>query len=142
MPELDGFQTLKEIRKLYPDLPVVMMTAYGTVETAVASMKEGALDYLTKPIDLEELLLKFEKVLERSTLIQENRILKERLQERLPFHHIIYGSPQMEEVMGLVARVAPSQATVLIRGESGTGKELIANAIHYASPRSQNPWSR
>jgi two-component system NtrC family response regulator len=140
MPELDGFQTLKEIRKLDPDLPVVMMTAYGTVETAVASMKEGALDYLTKPIDLEELLLKFGKALERSTLIQENRVLKERLQERLPFHHIIYGSPKMEEVLGLVARVAPSQATVLIRGESGTGKELVAHAIHYASPRSAKPF--
>ena len=135
MPELDGLQTLKEIRRLYPDLPVVMMTAYGTVETAVASMKEGALDYLTKPIDLEELLLKFQKVLERTILIQENRTLKEQLQEQMPFHHIVYGSPKMEEVMGLVARVAPSQATVLIRGESGTGKELIANAIHYASPR-------
>ncbi len=139
MPDLDGFHTLKEIRKLYPDLPVVMMTAYGTVETAVASMKEGALDYLTKPIDLEELLLKFQKVLERSTLIQENRALKEKLQDQLPFHHIVYGSPEMEEVMGLVARVAQSQATVLIRGESGTGKELIANAIHYASPRSSKP---
>ncbi|HSB05198.1 MAG TPA: sigma-54 dependent transcriptional regulator [Thermodesulfobacteriota bacterium] len=139
MPELDGFQTLKEIRSLFPDLPVVMMTAYGTVETAVASMKEGALDYLTKPIDLEELLLKFQKALERTTLIQENRALKERLQEHLSFHHIIYRSGRMEEVMGLVARVAPSQATVLIRGESGTGKELIANAIHYASHRSAKP---
>ena len=135
MPELDGLQTLKEIRRLYPDLPVVMMTAYGTVETAVASMKEGALDYLTKPIDLEELLLKFQKVLERTILIQENRALRERLQEQMPFHHIVYGSPKMEEIMALVARVAPSQATVLIRGESGTGKELIANAIHYTSPR-------
>ena len=139
MPDLDGFHTLKEIRRLYPDLPVVMMTAYGTVETAVASMKEGALDYLTKPIDLEELLLKFQKVLERSTLIQENRALKEKLQDQLLFHHIVYGGPEMEEVMGLVARVAQSQATVLIRGESGTGKELIANAIHYASPRSSKP---
>ena len=139
MPELDGLQTLKEIRGLYPDLSVIMMTAYGTVETAVASMKEGALDYLTKPIDLEELLLKLQKVSERSTLIQENRILKEKLQERLPFHQIVYGSPKMEEVMGLVARVAPSQATVLVRGESGTGKELIANAIHHASTRSSKP---
>jgi DNA-binding NtrC family response regulator len=139
MPELDGFQTLQEIRRLYPDLPVIMMTAYGTVETAVASMKEGALDYLTKPVDLEEILLKLRKALERSDLIKENRILREKLQERLPFHHIVYGSPKMEEVMGLVARVAPSQATVLIRGESGTGKELIANAIHHASPRSPKP---
>jgi DNA-binding NtrC family response regulator len=139
MPECDGLQTLQEIRRLYPDLPVVMMTAYGTVETAVASMKEGALDYLTKPIDLDELLLIFQKVMERSNLIRENRELKAQLQERYTFNNIVYGSPKMEEVMGLVARVAPSQATVLIRGESGTGKEVIANAIHYASPRSGKP---
>ncbi|HUL30455.1 MAG TPA: sigma-54 dependent transcriptional regulator [Thermodesulfobacteriota bacterium] len=140
MPELDGLQTLREIRKLYPDLPVVMMTAYGTVETAVASMKEGALDYLTKPIDLDELLLMLRRVIERSSLIRENRELKAQLQERYKFAHIVSGGPKMEEVMGLVARVAPSQATVLIRGESGTGKELIANAIHFASPRSEKPW--
>ena len=140
MPELDGLQTLREIRKLYPDLPVVMMTAYGTVETAVASMKEGALDYLTKPIDLDELLLMLQKVIERSNLIKENKELKTQLQERYAFPHIVYASPKMEEVMGLVARVAPSQTTILIRGESGTGKELIANAIHYASPRSGKPW--
>lgn len=140
MPELDGLQTLREIHRLYPELPVVMMTAYGTVETAVASMKEGALDYLTKPIDLDELLLIFEKVLERSRLIHENRVLKAQLKERYTFRHIIYQSPKMEEVMSLVARVAPSSSTVLIRGESGTGKELIANAIHYASPRGDKPF--
>jgi len=140
MPELDGLQTLREIRRLSPELPVVMMTAYGTVETAVASMKEGALDYLTKPIDLDELLLIFEKVLERSRLIYENKLLKAQLKERYTFKHIIYQSPKMEEVMNLVARVAPSSSTVLIRGESGTGKELIANAIHYASPRAEKPF--
>ena len=139
MPELDGLQTLREIRKLYPDLPVVMMTAYGTVETAVASMKEGALDYLTKPIDLDELLLMLQKVIERTTLIKENKELKAQLQERYASTNIVYGSPKMEEVMGLVARVAPSHTTILIRGESGTGKELIANAIHYTSPRSGKP---
>jgi len=140
MPELDGVQTLRHIRKFYPDLPVVMMTAYGTVETAVAAMKEGALDYLTKPIDLDELLLMLQRVIERSNLIRENRELKVKLQERHTFAHIVYESPKMEEVMGLVARVAPSQATILIQGESGTGKELIANAIHYASSRSGKPW--
>ncbi len=137
MPELDGLQTLMELRKLYPDLPVVMMTAYGTERTAVASMKEGAVDYLTKPIDFEELLLIIQKEIEHSTLLRENKELRAKLQERYTFNNIVYGSPKMEEVMGLVARVAPSQATVLIRGESGTGKELIANAIHYASPRSK-----
>ncbi len=140
MPELDGIQTLRHVRKTYPDLPVIMMTAYGTVETAVAAMKEGALDYLTKPIDLDELLLMLQRVMERSNLIKENRELKVKLQERHSFAQIVYGSPRMEEVMGLVARVAPSPATILIRGESGTGKELIANAIHYASPRAGKPW--
>jgi DNA-binding NtrC family response regulator len=120
MPELDGLQTLREFRRLYPEIPVVMMTAYGTVETAVASMKEGALDYLTKPIDLDELLLIFQKVIERSDLIRENKVLRQQLQERYTFNNIVYESPKMEEVMGLVARVAPSQATILIRGESGT----------------------
>lgn len=139
MPGMDGLQTLRQIRKHFPDLPVVMMTAYGTVETAVASMKEGALDYLTKPINLEELLLILQKIIERSHLIQENKELKAQLRERYQFGNIIYGSGKMEEVMGLVARVAPSQATVLIRGESGTGKELVANAIHYSSPRSHKP---
>ena len=139
MPELDGLQTLKELRKLYPDLPVVMMTEFGTEKTAVASMKEGAVDYLTKPIDFEELLLIIQKEIEHSTLIRENKEFRAKLQERYTFHSIVYGSPEMEEVMGLVARVAPSQATVLIRGESGTGKELIANAIHEASPRSKKP---
>jgi len=139
MPELDGLQTLQEIRRHYPDIPVVMMTAFGTVETAVASMKEGALDYLTKPIDLEELLLIFQKVIERSNLIRENRELRAQLQERYTLDNIVYGSQRMEEVMGLVARAAPSQATILVRGESGTGKELVANAIHYASPRSGKP---
>ena len=93
MPELDGLQTLREIRKLYPDLPVVMMTAYGTVETAVASMKEGALDYLTKPIDLDELLLMLPKVIERTTLIKENKELKAQLQDRYASTNIVYGSP-------------------------------------------------
>jgi len=139
MPELDGLQTLREIRRNDPDLPAVMMTAYGTVETAVAAMKEGAIDYLTKPIDLDELLLILQKVLERSRLLEENRILRAQLQDRFTFHNIIYGGARMEELMSLVARVAPSQATVLIRGESGTGKELIANAIHFASPRSGQP---
>ena len=139
MPELDGHQTLREIRRNYPDLPAVMMTAYGTVETAVACMKEGAIDYLTKPIDLDELLLILQKVLERSQLLEENRSLRAQLQDRFTFYNIIYGSARMEELMSLVARVAPSQTTVLIRGESGTGKELIANAIHYASPRSGQP---
>lgn len=139
MPQMDGLQTLQEIRKINPELAVIMMTAYGTIETAVQSMKEGATDYLTKPIDLDELLLLIEKVSERILLKRENRELKEQLRERYHFDQIIYASGKMEEVLSLTGRAAKSEATVLIRGESGTGKELIANAIHYASPRAERP---
>jgi len=140
MPGMDGLQTLREVKKVNPELAVVMVTAYGTVETAVQAMKEGAADYLAKPIDLEELLLLVEKVSEKILLQRENRELKERLQERYRFDQIVYASGEMEEVMNLTGRVAKSEATVLIRGESGTGKELIANAIHYSSPRANRPF--
>jgi len=140
MPHMNGLQTLGEMKKINPELTVVMMTAYGTIETAVDSMKGGATDYLTKPIDLDELLLLIEKVSEKILLQRENRELKERLRERYQFDQIIYASGKMEEVLNLTGRVAKSEATVLIRGESGTGKELIANAIHYASPRAERPF--
>jgi len=140
MPGMDGLQTLKEMKKINPELAVVMMTAYGTVETAVQAMKEGAVDYLTKPIDLDELLLLIGKVSERILLQRENKELKERLQEKYRFDQIVYASGKMEEVMNLTGRVAKSEATVLIRGESGTGKELIANAVHYSSPRAARPF--
>jgi len=140
MPGMDGLQTLKEMKKINPELAVVMMTAYGTVETAVQAMKEGAVDYLTKPIDLDELLLLIGKVSERILLQRENKELKERLREKYRFDQIVYASGKMEEVMNLTGRVAKSEATVLIRGESGTGKELIANAVHYSSPRANSPF--
>jgi DNA-binding NtrC family response regulator len=140
MPGMDGLQTLKEMKKINPELAVVMMTAYGTVETAVQAMKEGAVDYLTKPIDLDELLLLIGKVSERILLQRENKELKERLREKYRFDQIVYASGKMEEVMNLTGRVAKSEATVLIRGESGTGKELIANAVHYSSPRAARPF--
>ena len=140
MPGMDGLQTLREMKKINPELAVVMMTAYGTIETAVQAMKQGAADYLTKPIDLDELLLLIEKVSEKILLQCENRELKERLRERYRFDQIVYASGKMEEVMNLTGRVAKSEATVLIRGESGTGKELIANAIHYSSPRAGRPF--
>src|SRR4030066_889242 len=129
---------LAEDEKPQRDLLEGFLKKEGFSVEAVANGGE-ALDYLTKPIDLDELLLIFHKVIERSQLIHENKALKAQLQERYTFSNIIYGSPKMEEVIGLVGRVAPSQATVLIRGKSGTGKELIANAIHFASPRSQKP---
>ncbi|MBI2992435.1 MAG: sigma 54-interacting transcriptional regulator, partial [Deltaproteobacteria bacterium] len=118
------------------------MTAYGKIESAVAAIKEGATDYLTKPLNLDELLHKIEQVRERHRLYFENRELREALQSRHRIEGVLGESGQMLEVTSLVRRVAPSEATVLIRGESGTGKELIAKAIHYASPRAGAPLIR
>jgi two-component system NtrC family response regulator len=139
MPGMDGFTLLPELKRRNPEAVVVMMTAFGTVNTAVAAMKEGAYDYLTKPIDLEELLLLIQRVEKEIALIRENRQLKEELREKFRIDFIITASGKMEEALNLVARVAPSQATVLILGESGTGKELFARAIHYAGPRAGKP---
>ncbi len=112
MPGLDGIQFLKEIRRLNPEAVVVIMTAYGSVGTAVAAMKEGAYDYLTKPIDLDELLLLLQRVEKEMGLIRENRDLREQLRERFKVDFIVSASRQMEEALNLVGRVAPSPATV------------------------------
>ena len=140
MPGMDGIQLLREVRGLQPEAVVVIMTAYGTVGTAVAAMKEGAYDYLTKPIDLDELLLLIQRVEKGVILGQENRQLKEQLREKFKVDFIVSASRQMEEALNLVGRVSQSSATVLILGESGTGKELIARAIHYSSPRADKPF--
>jgi len=139
MPGMDGFALLTELKRRNPEAVVVMMTAYGTVNTAVAAMKEGAYDYLTKPIDLDELLLRIQRVEREASLKGENRDLKEALREKFQVDFILTASGKMEEALNLVGRVAPSQATVLILGESGTGKELFARAIHYAGPRAGKP---
>ena len=135
MPGMDGIQLLGEIRRLNPEGVVVIMTAYGTVGTAVAAMREGAYDYLTKPIDLDELLLLIQRIQREIRLGQENRELKEQLREKFKVEFIVSAGRQMEEALNMVGRVSQSPATILILGESGTGKELIARAIHYSSPR-------
>jgi two-component system NtrC family response regulator len=139
MPNLSGSDLLKAVRAINPETAVLLMTAYGSIESAVAAIKEGAADYLTKPLQLDELLHRIKQVRERHRLLSENRDLRETLQERHRVEGIIGESGQMLEVLSLVRRAAPSEATILIRGESGTGKELIANAIHYASPRAAGP---
>ena len=139
MPEWSGLEVLRKIKELNPDIDVVMMTAYGTIEDAVEIMKEGAYDYLSKPVDLDELENMVKRVEEKRMLTAENRLLKEQLRQKFNFDGIFSQSSAMEEVMNLAARVAPSKTTVLVRGESGTGKELIARAIHYASPRKAMP---
>jgi len=140
MSQMSGVELLAEVKKLNPEIPVVVMTAYGSIESAVSAMKAGAYDYLSKPVDLDDLLHLIRKVEERQHLIAENRELRERLKERYRLEGIVAESGAMQEVLSLVYRVAGSTATVLIRGESGTGKELIAQAIHYHSPRAKGPF--
>ena len=139
MPDLSGLDLLQRLRAVTPEAAVIVMTAYGTIETAVGTIKAGATDYLSKPINLDELLHRIEQVRERQRLLGENRELRAALEERHRVEGIIGESGRMQEVLSLVRRVAPSDATVLIRGESGTGKELIARAIHHASPRAAGP---
>ena len=135
MPKMNGIELLGELKRLYPDLPVIMMTAYGTVEKAVEAMKTGAFDYILKPFKNEELLVTIARALEYHHLIQQNRMLLQDLDKKYGAPNIVGESQPMREILALVKRVATSRATVLISGESGTGKELVARAIHQQSPR-------
>ena len=139
MPNMSGLDLLQAIRAINPETAVVLMTAYGSIEAAVSAIKGGATDYLTKPLNLNELLFRIRQAGEHRRLFIENRELRETLQDRHRIEGIIGESGPMLDVISLVRRVAPSEATVLIRGESGTGKELIAKAIHFASPRASGP---
>jgi DNA-binding NtrC family response regulator len=139
MPDMNGLEVVREIRNFNPEIPVVIITAFSHIEDAVQVMKEGAYDYLSKPVDLDELELLVNKAKERTNLVSENKFLKEQLREKYKFDSIISQSGEMEEVLNTAARVAKSKATVLIRGESGTGKELIAKAIHFGSDRKDKP---
>ncbi|MEO7021932.1 MAG: sigma-54 dependent transcriptional regulator [Ktedonobacteraceae bacterium] len=141
LPGMSGLEILAELRKTEPDLPVIMLTAYGDVQTAVAAMKLGASDYLLKGFDLTELLLVVRRALETSAMYRELRQLRREKSDNYHFHHIVGYSAGMREVFDLVARVARSDtASVLITGESGTGKEVVAHAIHEQSPRAQGPF--
>jgi two-component system NtrC family response regulator len=137
MPGQDGMEFLAQLGSRHPDLPVIMMTAYATVEKAVKAMKRGAFDYITKPFKNEELILTIRKAIEMHRLKQENRALSQQLQERFNFGNIVGKSKVMRQVYEIIEKVAQSRASVLITGESGTGKELIARAIHFNSPRSE-----
>jgi two-component system response regulator HydG len=140
MATMDGIEALTEIRKKSPLVPVLIMTAYASVKTAVMALKAGAFDYLTKPLDVEELKILVEKALELYHLREENIALKERLGDRFDFSKIIGRSRKMKELLDTLSLVAPTDATVLILGESGTGKELVANSIHQNSPRASQPF--
>ena len=137
MPGMDGMQVLKEVKKINPEIDVIIITAYGTIETAVEAMKAGAIDYITKPVEFDELLIHVDRVSERRTLIRENEILRQELKEKgVTMDKIIYQSHKMDVLINMASRIAVSRATVLIKGESGTGKELLARLIHNLSPRS------
>ncbi|MBI5727617.1 MAG: sigma-54-dependent Fis family transcriptional regulator [Ignavibacteriales bacterium] len=140
MPGLTGLEVLQKVKQINPEIDVVVITAYGSVQDAVDIMKAGAYDYLTKPIDLDELENLLNRLQEKRGLQSENKLLKQQLQEKFRFDSIISQSKEMEEVLSTASRVANSKATVLIRGESGTGKELIAKAIHFSSNRKDKPF--
>ena len=140
MPRMTGMQLLEETKKVKPELPVIMMTAYGTIEMAVEAMKKQAYDYITKPFRNEELKLTIRKALENYRLIKENKRLSQALSDRYRYGNIIGKSKPMLQVYDLIDKVSQSRASVLITGSSGTGKELIAKAIHYNGPRKDGPF--
>ncbi|MFB3925135.1 MAG: sigma-54-dependent transcriptional regulator [Syntrophales bacterium] len=140
MFKISGIEALEEIKGINPSIPVIIMTAYASVETAVDALKKGAYDYLTKPLDFDELRLAIQRAVEHHNLKEENRLLREILGRRFDRRNIIGQSRAMMELLETVAQVAPSEATVLVTGESGTGKEMIAGAIHFNSPRRDGPF--
>lgn len=140
MPGMDGLEVLREIKKIAPQTVVIMMTAYASITSSVQAMKEGAYDYIVKPLNVEELSLMLKKIVEHQQLVTENILLRKRLREQYEFEDIIGKSPAMQEVFELIETVANSNATVLISGETGTGKELVARAIHTRSSRRYNPF--
>jgi len=140
MPEMTGLELQDRVNSVNPDISVVMMTAFGSIEDAVKAMKNGADDYIQKPIDLSYLDVVMQKILKSKRMMRENRELRAELQERYDFKQIISTSKPMEKVLNIAGRAAQSKASVLLRGESGTGKEVIARAIHFGGPRSNKPF--
>jgi len=140
MVKVSGLEALQEIKRFNPAIPIIIMTAFASVEPAVKSLKEGAYDYLTKPLDFDELKIIMERAMDHSRLKEENRILRDSIASQFDRRNIIGTSPAMTMLLETVAQVAPSEATVLITGESGTGKEMIAGAIHFNSYRKDGPF--
>jgi two-component system NtrC family response regulator len=140
MPQMDGIELLERIKTLNADLPVIMMTAHGTVEKAVEAMQKGAYSYILKPFDNDRLVLYTNKALDMYRVIKENRQLRTAIANQFSFGNIIGKSPRMAEVFDIIGKVSQATATVLIEGGSGTGKELVAKSIHYNSPRRDRPF--
>ncbi|WP_459939623.1 sigma-54-dependent transcriptional regulator [Desulfonatronum parangueonense] len=140
MPKITGQDVLTHVQKNYPHIPVLIMTAYGSIDAAVVAMRHGAFDYITKPFANDELILSVRKAVQLSQAQRKYRLLSENLEQRYGLHQIIGRSKAMLRVLDMVDRAAPSKSTAMITGESGTGKELIAKAIHFASPRKSGPF--
>jgi DNA-binding NtrC family response regulator len=140
MEPTDGLELLRRIKRVDPEVVVIVMTAYASYETAVAAMREGALEYIMKPFKKDEILLKVKLGLQQRAILDENRMLKREIAGRYQYENIIGTSKPMEAVYRLIEKVAPTDSTVLITGESGTGKELVARALHYNSPRRERPF--
>ncbi len=140
MPDVDGLAVLGRIRALDPAPPVIILTAFATIETAIDAIRHGAYDYLSKPFRIDEIKLAARRTLEAQQLVRDNRQFREELRDRYGVERLLGQSPPMVAIYRLVARVAALDTTVLIQGETGTGKELVARAIHYASPRAERPF--
>ena len=140
MPRISGREVLERVKKNWPHIPVLIMTAFGSIESAVEAMRYGAFNYITKPFSNDELLLSIQNAAELARAHRQYQLLRESLEDRYGKHQIIGRSRAIRDMLALVDRAGPSRATVLITGESGTGKELVARAIHFSSPRSQEPF--
>lgn len=139
LPDTDGLSLIRYFKEINPEVEIIMITAFGSIENAVSALKAGASEYLTKPVDLDDLLFKIKKIEDRLYLIRENMVLKETLKERFKTEEFVYSSEKMQEVASLIVRVARTDSTCLITGESGTGKEVVANLIHALSSRKDQP---
>jgi DNA-binding NtrC family response regulator len=139
LPDTDGLTLLKKFKEINPEVEVIMVTAFGSIENAVGALKAGATEYLTKPVDLDDLLFKIKKTEEKTYLVRENRVLKETLKDRFKSENFVYQSEKMHEVASLIVRIAGTDSTCIINGESGVGKEVVVDLLHSLSDRKDNP---
>jgi len=140
MGDKDGMEVLKSFKKIAPETTVIMITAFGSIETAIEAIREGAFDYISKPFKLEEIKFTVQRALEQRRLLKENRFYRQELLDKYQFKNVIGRTPQMFQVYKTIAKVADTKATVLLYGERGTGKELVARSIHYNSHRNDQPF--
>ena len=140
MPQMDGLEFLREVQKMGVNATIIMMSAYGTVDSAIEAMKLGAYDYISKPFKPDEIILTLKKAEERERLRRENELLRKEIKKEYSFENIVSKNEKMQKIFEVIKKVAKYKSTILITGESGTGKELVARALHYNSDRSQNPF--